>query len=76
MTEIYAATVHGVLSGPAIERLRDGPIKELILTDTVPLPPEKQIPKITAALGRRPARRGDQPHPRGRLGGGAVRPMR
>jgi ribose-phosphate pyrophosphokinase len=45
--EIYAATVHGVLSGPAIERLRDGPIKELILTDTVPLPPQKQIPSIT-----------------------------
>jgi ribose-phosphate pyrophosphokinase len=47
VAEIYAATVHGVLSGPAIQRLRDGPIKELILTDTVPLPSEKQIPLIT-----------------------------
>jgi ribose-phosphate pyrophosphokinase len=45
--EIYAATVHGVLSGPAIARLREGPIKELIVTDTVPLPPEKQIASIT-----------------------------
>jgi len=47
VSEIYAAAVHGILSGPAIERLRDGPIKELILTDTVPLPPQKQIPTIT-----------------------------
>lgn len=45
-TEIYAACVHGVLSGPAIERLKDSPIKELILTDTVPLSAEKQLDKI------------------------------
>jgi ribose-phosphate pyrophosphokinase len=44
--EIYAAAVHGVLSGPAIDRLRDGPIKELIITDTVPLTEPKRIPSI------------------------------
>lgn len=45
-TEIYAACVHGVLSGPAIERLKKSPIKELVLTDTIPLPKEKEISKI------------------------------
>ena len=45
--EIYAVCTHGVLSGPAIERLRDAPIREVVMTDTVPLPPEKQLPKIT-----------------------------
>jgi ribose-phosphate pyrophosphokinase len=45
--DIYACAVHGVLSGPAIERLRGSMIKELVLTDTVPLPPEKYLPTIT-----------------------------
>ena len=44
--EIYACATHGVLSGPAIERLRNSPINKLIITDTIPLPPEKQIEKI------------------------------
>ncbi len=45
--EIYAAMTHGVLSGPAIERIDASPLKELVITDTLPLPPEKQSPKIT-----------------------------
>ena len=45
--EIYATCTHGVLSGPAIERLRDSPIREVVITDTIPLPPPKQLPKIT-----------------------------
>jgi ribose-phosphate pyrophosphokinase len=45
--DIYACAVHGVLSGPAIERLRDAPIKELVLTDTIPLPEEKRLPQFT-----------------------------
>lgn len=44
--EVYACATHGVLSGPAIERLQNSPIKELVITDTIPLPPEKQIDKI------------------------------
>ena len=44
--EIYAGCTHGVLSGPAIERLKDSPFKEVVITNTVPLPKEKQIPKI------------------------------
>jgi len=44
--EIYAACSHGVLSGPAIERVKNSSIKELVITNTIPLPPEKQIDKV------------------------------
>jgi ribose-phosphate pyrophosphokinase len=44
---IYAAATHPVLSGDAIRRVQDSPIKELIVTDTIPIAPEKMIPKIT-----------------------------
>lgn len=43
---IYAGCTHGVLSGPAIERIKESPIKELVITDTVPVPEEKVIDKI------------------------------
>ena len=45
-SEIYAGCTHGVLSGPAIERIKNSPIKELVITNTVPLPEEKRIDKI------------------------------
>jgi ribose-phosphate pyrophosphokinase len=45
--EIYAACSHAVLSGPAVERLEASPITELVITNTIPLPPEKAIDKIT-----------------------------
>lgn len=45
--EIYAGCTHGVLSGPAIERIKNSPIKELVVTNTVPIPEEKRIDKIT-----------------------------
>jgi ribose-phosphate pyrophosphokinase len=44
--EVYACATHAVLCGPAIERLRDAPLKQVIVTDTIPLPPEKQLPRI------------------------------
>jgi ribose-phosphate pyrophosphokinase len=44
--EIYAGVTHGVLCGPAIQRLREAPIDKLVITDTIPLPAEKQIAKI------------------------------
>jgi ribose-phosphate pyrophosphokinase len=43
---VSACCTHGVLSGPAIERLEASPLSELIITNSIPLPPEKQIPKI------------------------------
>lgn len=36
-TAVYACATHGVLSGPAIDRLNDSAIEELVLTDTIPL---------------------------------------
>lgn len=43
---ICACATHGVLSGPAIERIQNSDMDELILLDTIPLPPEKAIDKI------------------------------
>ncbi|WP_366923352.1 ribose-phosphate pyrophosphokinase [Metallumcola ferriviriculae] len=43
---IYACCTHPVLSGPAIERIETSDITELVVTNTIPLPEEKQIPKI------------------------------
>lgn len=45
-TEVYACGTHAVLSGPAIERIENSCIKEMVLTNTIPLPPEKKISKI------------------------------
>jgi len=44
--DIYVGCTHGVLAGPAIERIKNSEIKELVMTNTIPLPPEKQIDKI------------------------------
>ena len=44
--EIYAACTHGVLSGPAIERIKEAEIKELVMTNTIPLPLEKKLDNI------------------------------
>ncbi len=43
---IYFACTHPVLSGPAITRLQHAKIREVIVTDTIDLPPEKHLPKI------------------------------
>ena len=43
---VFACCSHAVLSGPAIERIQDSVIEELLVLDTVPLTPEKQIDKI------------------------------
>jgi ribose-phosphate pyrophosphokinase len=43
---VYAACTHGLLSGPAIDRLKNSPIEKLAVTNTLQLPPEKQIDKI------------------------------
>ena len=44
--EVYACATHGVLSGPAIERIAESPIKELVFLDTIELPEEKKLDKI------------------------------
>ncbi len=45
-TAVYCAATHGVFSGPAIDRLKNAPIEKVVITNTLPLPPEKQIDKI------------------------------
>ncbi|NQY57966.1 MAG: ribose-phosphate diphosphokinase [Ilumatobacteraceae bacterium] len=44
--EVWAMATHGVLSGPAIDRLKNSPLTRIVLTNTLPLPSEKQIDKI------------------------------
>jgi ribose-phosphate pyrophosphokinase len=44
--EVYACATHGVLCGLAIDRLRGAPIKQVVVTDSIPLPPSKQLPNI------------------------------
>jgi len=47
VTAVYACATHALLSGAAIQRIASSPIQELIVTNTIPLPPEKQSDKIT-----------------------------
>ncbi len=40
------AATHGVFSGPAIDRLKNAKLDKVVITNTLPLPPEKRIDKI------------------------------
>jgi ribose-phosphate pyrophosphokinase len=44
--DIYCCASHGVFSGPAIQRLREVEVKEIVVTDTIPLPAEKRLPNM------------------------------
>ncbi len=50
---VFVCATHGVLSGPAIERLRTAPIEEIVLTNTVPLDKSRILPnmKILSVAG-------------------------
>ena len=51
-TEVYAAATHAVFSGPAYERIEESPIKEVVVTDTLPLKrdePQSKIHVLTIA---------------------------
>jgi ribose-phosphate pyrophosphokinase len=45
--DVYVTFTHPVLSDPATERLSQLPVKEIVTTDTIPIPPEKMLPNIT-----------------------------
>jgi ribose-phosphate pyrophosphokinase len=45
--EVYACCTHPVLSGPAMDRIQNSQIKELVVTNTIVLPEEKKIDKVT-----------------------------
>ena len=44
--DVYVGCTHGVLSGPAIERIENSALEKLVITDSIPLAAEKQIDKI------------------------------
>jgi ribose-phosphate pyrophosphokinase len=44
--EVYIAATHGLLSGPAVDRLKNGPIREVIVTNTVPIPDDKRFDSL------------------------------
>jgi ribose-phosphate pyrophosphokinase len=44
--EVYSCATHPVFSDAAIERISKSPVKEVVVVDTVPIPPEKKLDKI------------------------------
>jgi len=47
VTEVYACCTHPALSGPAIQRIATSPVKEVVVTDTIPVNGDKKLDKIT-----------------------------
>ena len=45
-TEVWAMATHGVLSDPALDRLKASPITRVVVTNSLPLPPERRIDKL------------------------------
>ncbi len=44
--EVYAAATHAIFSGPAVKRMVESPIREVIITDTIPIEPDKRFDKL------------------------------
>jgi ribose-phosphate pyrophosphokinase len=44
--EIHLAATHGLFCGPATERLANAPVKQIVITDTIPLTPERRLPTM------------------------------
>jgi len=47
VTEVYACCTHPVFSGPAIQKIATSPVKEVVVTDTIPVNDDKKLDKIT-----------------------------
>jgi ribose-phosphate pyrophosphokinase len=45
--DVYCCATHPLLSGPAVERLSNSPVKEVVVTNTIPVPEEKRFPQLT-----------------------------
>ncbi len=45
--DVIVAATHGVLSDPAVARLQESGLRELVITDTLPIPPDKRFPQLT-----------------------------
>ena len=46
-SDVIVAATHGIFSGPAIDRLKNSRISEVVVTDTLPISPEQQFDKLT-----------------------------
>ena len=46
-SEVIVAATHGVLSGPAVDRLKNAPIREVVVTNTLPIPDDKRFDGLT-----------------------------
>jgi ribose-phosphate pyrophosphokinase len=44
--DVYAGVVHAVLADPAVRRIQESGLKELVVTNSIPIPRAKQIPEI------------------------------
>ena len=66
-TSVYCGATHAVFAGDAHERLANSGVTEFVVTDTLPIPDEKQFPGSRNNLRRAPARRSHKPHPCRRL---------
>jgi ribose-phosphate pyrophosphokinase len=44
--DIFVCATHALLSGPAVERLSNAPIKEVVVTDSITIPEEKRFPQL------------------------------
>jgi len=47
VTQVYACCTHPVFSGPAIQRIARSPVKEVVVTDTIPVNEDKKLDKLT-----------------------------
>jgi len=45
--DVYCCATHALLSGPAVERLSNCPVKEVVVTNTIDIPAEKRFPQLT-----------------------------
>ena len=41
--EVWVAATHGVLSGPAVDRLKNAPVRQVVVTNTLPIPDDKRF---------------------------------
>ena len=74
---VLACAVHGVLSGPAIERIEKSPIDKMIVTNTIPQSQrQRRVQQDRRAVGGAPARTGHQEHSRRNVGLVVVRVAR
>jgi ribose-phosphate pyrophosphokinase len=43
---VFIAATHGVLSGPAVDRLKNAPVRQIVVTNTLPIPDDKRFDNL------------------------------